>query len=128
MQPESLTARQIPLSILLCPPQCPPFSPCSPRVLTLPPHPPPPCSPLSTDTGVQKPGPVRGEVGADCPQGYKRLNSTHCQGMAIQEILRAGGAGHLSLGEVPRWAREEAGLGQDPEVLGAACCYPMAPD
>ncbi|GAB1302065.1 Latent-transforming growth factor beta-binding protein 3 [Apodemus speciosus] len=30
-------------------------------------------------TGVQKPGPVRGEVGADCPQGYKRLNSTHCQ-------------------------------------------------
>ncbi|XP_037694233.1 latent-transforming growth factor beta-binding protein 3 isoform X2 [Choloepus didactylus] len=30
-------------------------------------------------TGVQKPGPMRGEVGADCPQGYKRLNSTHCQ-------------------------------------------------
>ncbi|XP_068922385.1 latent-transforming growth factor beta-binding protein 3 isoform X2 [Petaurus breviceps papuanus] len=30
-------------------------------------------------TGVQKPGPVRGELGGDCPQGYKRLNSTHCQ-------------------------------------------------
>ncbi|XP_064220815.1 latent-transforming growth factor beta-binding protein 3 [Aotus nancymaae] len=30
-------------------------------------------------TGVQKPGPLRGEVGTDCPQGYKRLNSTHCQ-------------------------------------------------
>uniref|UniRef100_A0A8I3S3K5 Latent transforming growth factor beta binding protein 3 n=1 Tax=Canis lupus familiaris TaxID=9615 RepID=A0A8I3S3K5_CANLF len=33
-------------------------------------------------TGVQKPGPVRGEVGTDCPQGYKRLNSTHCQGVS----------------------------------------------
>ncbi|XP_043826589.1 latent-transforming growth factor beta-binding protein 3 isoform X2 [Dromiciops gliroides] len=30
-------------------------------------------------TGVQKPGPIRGELGGDCPQGYKRLNSTHCQ-------------------------------------------------
>ncbi|XP_066466255.1 latent-transforming growth factor beta-binding protein 3 [Tiliqua scincoides] len=29
--------------------------------------------------GVQKTGPIRGEQGSDCPQGYKRLNSTHCQ-------------------------------------------------
>uniref|UniRef100_A0A286Y156 Latent transforming growth factor beta binding protein 3 n=1 Tax=Cavia porcellus TaxID=10141 RepID=A0A286Y156_CAVPO len=29
-------------------------------------------------TGVQKPGPVR-EVGSECPQGYKKLNSSHCQ-------------------------------------------------
>ncbi|KAM9301474.1 latent-transforming growth factor beta-binding protein 3 [Gastrophryne carolinensis] len=29
--------------------------------------------------GTQKPGPFRGETGADCPLGYKRLNSTHCQ-------------------------------------------------
>lgn len=34
---------------------------------------------------------MRGEVGADCPQGYKRLNSTHCQGRAGREILWAGG-------------------------------------
>lgn len=35
-------------------------------------------------------------MGTDCPQGYKRLNSTHCQGM-----------GHLSLGGGRRrgWGR-----------------------
>lgn len=123
MQPEPLTAHQIPPqppalllhSALLSlsagpPPQCPPL----------------PRSPLSADTGVQKPGPVRGEVGADCPQGYKRLNSTHCQGMASQEILWAGGTSPLPLGEAPRWVREGAGLGQDPEVLGAAGCHPAA--
>lgn len=31
-------------------------------------------------------------------------------------------------GRSHRWVREEAGLGQGPEVLGAACCHPMAPD
>lgn len=44
-------------------------------------------------TGVQKPGPVRGEVGADCPQGYKRLNSTHCQDInecAMPGVCRHG--------------------------------------
>lgn len=30
---------------------------------------------------------MRGDVGADCPQGYKRLNSTHCQGRAGQEMV-----------------------------------------
>lgn len=67
-------------------------------------------------------------MGADCPQGYKRLNSTHCQGMASQEILGAGGTRRLSLGEAARWVREEEGLGlgQDPEVLGAAGCHPVA--
>ncbi|XP_069064116.1 latent-transforming growth factor beta-binding protein 3 isoform X1 [Pleurodeles waltl] len=30
-------------------------------------------------TGVHKTGPVRGDIGSDCPQGFKRLNSTHCQ-------------------------------------------------
>lgn len=49
---------------------------------------PQPCSPLSADTGVQKPGPLRGDVGADCPQGYKRLNSTHCQGKVTGEDRR----------------------------------------
>lgn len=49
--------------------------------------------PLSADTGVQKPGPVRGEVGADCPQGYKRLNSTHCQGMISSRVWTVGWAG-----------------------------------
>ncbi|XP_064407903.1 latent-transforming growth factor beta-binding protein 3 isoform X2 [Latimeria chalumnae] len=29
--------------------------------------------------GVQKTGSARGEHGTDCPQGYKRLNSTHCR-------------------------------------------------
>ncbi|XP_077313974.1 latent-transforming growth factor beta-binding protein 3 isoform X5 [Lithobates pipiens] len=29
--------------------------------------------------GTQKSAPFRGEVGSDCPLGYKRLNSTHCQ-------------------------------------------------
>ncbi|ERE77893.1 latent-transforming growth factor beta-binding protein 3 [Cricetulus griseus] len=38
-------------------------------------------------TGVQKPGPVRGEVGADCPQGYKRLNSTHCQATVVKLLI-----------------------------------------
>lgn len=79
------------------PPLCPPFPPCR-----HPQCPPLSCCPLSADTGVQKPGPVRGEVGADCPQGYKRLNSTHCQGTASQEILWAGGAGQLSLGGDPK--------------------------
>ncbi|KAK1150938.1 latent-transforming growth factor beta-binding protein 3-like isoform X1 [Acipenser oxyrinchus oxyrinchus] len=30
-------------------------------------------------TGVQKTGPILGEFGPNCPQGYKRLNATHCQ-------------------------------------------------
>ncbi|XP_053575957.1 latent-transforming growth factor beta-binding protein 3 [Bombina bombina] len=30
-------------------------------------------------SGTQKTAPFRGEQGSDCPQGYKRLNSTHCQ-------------------------------------------------
>ncbi|KAM3920564.1 latent-transforming growth factor beta-binding protein 3 isoform 1-T1 [Leptodactylus fuscus] len=30
-------------------------------------------------SGIQKTAPFRGEFGSDCPQGYKRLNSTHCQ-------------------------------------------------
>ncbi|XP_066438679.1 latent-transforming growth factor beta-binding protein 3 isoform X2 [Eleutherodactylus coqui] len=30
-------------------------------------------------SGTQKTAPFRGELGLDCPQGYKRLNSTHCQ-------------------------------------------------
>uniref|UniRef100_G1R0Y5 Latent transforming growth factor beta binding protein 3 n=1 Tax=Nomascus leucogenys TaxID=61853 RepID=G1R0Y5_NOMLE len=49
--------------------------------------------PLYIYTGVQKPGPVRGEVGADCPQGYKRLNSTHCQDInecAMPGVCRHG--------------------------------------
>ncbi|XP_043916428.1 latent-transforming growth factor beta-binding protein 3 [Protopterus annectens] len=39
-------------------------------------------------TGVQKSGPVRIEHGADCPQGYKPLNSTHCQD--INECMMPG--------------------------------------
>ncbi|KYO37674.1 latent-transforming growth factor beta-binding protein 3 [Alligator mississippiensis] len=39
----------------------------------------PRCRGCVADTGVQKTGPIRGEQGGDCPQGYKRLNSTHCQ-------------------------------------------------
>ena len=92
-----------------CPPDsshpshsAPPYGPPFPPPLQDPQCPPLPPSPLSADTGVQKPGPVRGEVGADCPQGYKRLNSTHCQGTASQEILWAGGASQLSLREAPR--------------------------
>ncbi|KAK2100164.1 Latent-transforming growth factor beta-binding protein 3 [Saguinus oedipus] len=80
-------AHRILFYILSAPPQFPPRPPL------------PSCS-LSADTGVQKPGPLRGEVGADCPQGYKRLNSTHCQGMAGQEILQTGGAGQPSLGDI----------------------------
>nr|XP_033809798.1 latent-transforming growth factor beta-binding protein 3 isoform X3 [Geotrypetes seraphini] len=38
--------------------------------------------------GVQKTGSVQGEHGADCPQGYKRLNSTHCQD--INECIMQG--------------------------------------
>ncbi|XP_063293874.1 latent-transforming growth factor beta-binding protein 3 [Pelobates fuscus] len=30
-------------------------------------------------SGTQKTAPFRGEGGSDCPQGYKRLNSSHCQ-------------------------------------------------
>ncbi|XP_056383427.1 latent-transforming growth factor beta-binding protein 3 isoform X2 [Hyla sarda] len=30
-------------------------------------------------SGTQKTAPFRGELGSDCPQGYKRLNSSHCQ-------------------------------------------------
>ncbi|XP_063801271.1 latent-transforming growth factor beta-binding protein 3 [Pseudophryne corroboree] len=30
-------------------------------------------------SSMQKTAPFRGELGSDCPQGYKRLNSTHCQ-------------------------------------------------
>ena len=64
-----------------------------------------PCSPLSTDTGVQKPGPVRGEMGTDCPQGYKRLNSTHCQGMG--QLSLGGGEGGGGAGVEPggSWSR-----------------------
>ncbi|KAM8792420.1 latent-transforming growth factor beta-binding protein 3-like, partial [Eudromia elegans] len=36
------------------------------------------CPPLP-QPGGQKPGPIRGEAGGGCPQGYKRLNSSHCQ-------------------------------------------------
>lgn len=90
VQPKPLTDHQIPLSIPLCPSTVP--------SLQDPQSPPLPHSPLSADTGMQKPGSVRGEVGTDCPQGYKRLNSTHCQGMATQEILWAGAAGRLSWG------------------------------
>ncbi|XP_029469902.1 latent-transforming growth factor beta-binding protein 3 isoform X4 [Rhinatrema bivittatum] len=39
-------------------------------------------------TGVQKTGSSRGEYGTDCPQGYKRLNSTHCQD--INECVMQG--------------------------------------
>uniref|UniRef100_A0A452GLK2 Latent transforming growth factor beta binding protein 3 n=1 Tax=Gopherus agassizii TaxID=38772 RepID=A0A452GLK2_9SAUR len=39
-------------------------------------------------SGVQKTGPIRGEHGGDCPQGYKRLNSTHCQD--INECVMQG--------------------------------------
>lgn len=80
LQPEPLTSHPGPLSTPL-PHPVPSLPSLQPLCSLL------PCSPLSTDTGVQKPGPVRGEMGTDCPQGYKRLNSTHCQGM-----------GHLSLG------------------------------
>ncbi|KAM9599666.1 latent-transforming growth factor beta-binding protein 3 [Morphnus guianensis] len=44
-------------------------------------------------TGVQKTGPVRGEHGGDCPQGYKRLNSSHCQDInecAMQGVCQHG--------------------------------------
>ncbi|KAM8946774.1 latent-transforming growth factor beta-binding protein 3 isoform 2-T2 [Pelodytes ibericus] len=34
--------------------------------------------PQLSHSGTQKTAPFR-EVGSDCPQGYKRLNSTHCQ-------------------------------------------------
>ncbi|XP_077184195.1 latent-transforming growth factor beta-binding protein 3 [Paroedura picta] len=43
--------------------------------------------------GVQKTGPVRGEMGSDCPQGYKRLNSSHCQDInecAMQGVCQGG--------------------------------------
>ncbi|XP_066575016.1 latent-transforming growth factor beta-binding protein 3 isoform X2 [Amia ocellicauda] len=30
-------------------------------------------------TGAQKTGSIIGEIGSSCPQGYKRLNTTHCQ-------------------------------------------------
>ncbi|KAL8184069.1 UNVERIFIED_CONTAM: Latent-transforming growth factor beta-binding protein 3 [Gekko kuhli] len=43
--------------------------------------------------GVQKTGPIRGEMGSDCPQGYKRLNSTHCQDInecAMQGVCQGG--------------------------------------
>ncbi|XP_039624946.1 latent-transforming growth factor beta-binding protein 3 isoform X1 [Polypterus senegalus] len=36
------------------------------------------CPPLH-HIGVQKTGTFISETGANCPQGYKRLNSTHCQ-------------------------------------------------
>ncbi|XP_068116562.1 latent-transforming growth factor beta-binding protein 3 [Hyperolius riggenbachi] len=36
------------------------------------------CPPLPY-AGTQKTAPFRGEGGSDCPLGYKRLNSTHCQ-------------------------------------------------
>lgn len=49
------------------------------------------CFSLS-DLGVQKTGPIRGEQGSDCPQGYKRLNSTHCQGTKGSAGGRARGA------------------------------------
>uniref|UniRef100_A0A8C3SIW0 Latent transforming growth factor beta binding protein 3 n=1 Tax=Chelydra serpentina TaxID=8475 RepID=A0A8C3SIW0_CHESE len=44
-------------------------------------------------SGVQKTGPIRGEHGGDCPQGYKRLNSTHCQDInecAMQGVCQNG--------------------------------------
>ncbi|XP_067173272.1 LOW QUALITY PROTEIN: latent-transforming growth factor beta-binding protein 3-like [Apteryx mantelli] len=44
-------------------------------------------------TGVQKTGPIRGELGGDCPQGYKRLNSSHCQDInecAMQGVCQNG--------------------------------------
>uniref|UniRef100_A0A8C8SB66 Latent transforming growth factor beta binding protein 3 n=1 Tax=Pelusios castaneus TaxID=367368 RepID=A0A8C8SB66_9SAUR len=44
-------------------------------------------------TGVQKTGPIRGEHGGDCPQGYKRLNGTHCQDInecAMQGVCQNG--------------------------------------
>lgn len=96
-------------------PQCrlrPQILPLLPRALISllqnPSVPPPSCCycvcPLPADAGVQKPGPARGEVGADCPQGYKRLNSTHCQGMVNWSLWTVGWAsGH---GCVPRWERK----------------------
>ena len=84
LQPEPLTSHPVPRST--------PFPSSVPSLPSLqPPCPLLPCCPLSTDTGVQKPGPVRGEVGAACPQGYKRLNSTHCQGTG--QLSLGGGAG-----------------------------------
>ncbi|XP_053304544.1 latent-transforming growth factor beta-binding protein 3 isoform X2 [Spea bombifrons] len=35
--------------------------------------------PQLSNSGTQKTAPFRGEAGSDCPLGYKRLNSTHCQ-------------------------------------------------
>ncbi|MEE6518149.1 hypothetical protein FKM82_028941 [Ascaphus truei] len=37
-------------------------------------------------SGNQKTALFRGELGSDCPQGYKRLNSSHCQGVRAQFI------------------------------------------
>ncbi|KAG2469274.1 LTBP3 protein, partial [Polypterus senegalus] len=37
------------------------------------------------DIGVQKTGTFISETGANCPQGYKRLNSTHCQAEPPEE-------------------------------------------
>eukprot|EP00079_Xenopus_tropicalis_P035172 XP_017948943.1 PREDICTED: latent-transforming growth factor beta-binding protein 3 isoform X2 [Xenopus tropicalis] len=39
-------------------------------------------------SGTHKTAPFRGEHGSNCPQGYKRLNSTHCQD--INECVMQG--------------------------------------
>ncbi|XP_069036378.1 latent-transforming growth factor beta-binding protein 3 isoform X4 [Lepisosteus oculatus] len=44
-------------------------------------------------SGVPKTGSIIGEVGPTCPQGYKRLNSTHCQDInecTMQGVCRNG--------------------------------------
>ncbi|XP_040265003.1 latent-transforming growth factor beta-binding protein 3 [Bufo bufo] len=44
-------------------------------------------------SGTQKTAPFRGELGSDCPQGYKRLNSTHCQDInecSMQAVCQNG--------------------------------------